>query len=129
MPEAQDGLGDDPDRDRQQRCAVQERSQDLPSEIAVRLLRRLRLPAEPHDEEREPERGDIRQHVARVGEQRQGVGEHAPDDFDHQEQRGQRQGDLQPPACPLLSMCRTPGVTVAGPVVVRGWWPSPWLWP
>ena len=66
---------DDPHRDEQQRGAVQERGEDLEAQVAVRALVGFGALAEPRDEQRERERGDVGEHVAGVGQQRERVRE------------------------------------------------------
>ena len=81
------GLEHDPGRDREQRDAVDERDEHREAVEAVGAPPIGRLAREPEAEPREREAREVGQHVARVGEQREGAREHAADDL----------GDHEPP--------------------------------
>ena len=70
---------------------VHERGQDLGPIVAVRLLRARGTAADPEGEPREPERADVGEHVHRVGQQREAVGEPSADQLAHTERRGDRE--------------------------------------
>jgi hypothetical protein len=55
----------------------------------------VRLAAEPCDEQRQRERGDVGQHVACIGEQRERVRQDAADALGDEERGGERERDPQ----------------------------------
>ena len=111
MPEAHHRLDDDPHRDAEERGAVDERGQDLPPEIAVRLGARARLLRQPRDEERQSQRACVGEDVAGVREQCQRVRQPSADGLDDENEGRQRERPRQ--------RSRRPYVIVAVRVHVR----------
>ena len=87
--EALDRLPDDPRAHQHERQAVDERREDLrPLEAEAATWARRALGQGQRDE-REPDRDDVRDHVAGVREQREAAREHAADDLDDREHQRQ----------------------------------------
>src|SRR5829696_993979 len=97
LPQAREGLHEDPDRDRYQRHPVRQGRKYLGPFVAEAPLRRLWPTGEPGREERNPEREVVREHVTRVSEQREAAGEQAADDLGHREARCQGERDPESP--------------------------------
>ena len=89
------GLDEDPDRDRDQGDAVEERREDLGSPVAEGAARAPGAGGEPGREQGDAEREAVGEHVRGVGEQRQAARDQAAGDLGDQEQRGQREDQLQ----------------------------------
>jgi hypothetical protein len=83
----EDEQGDD-----EERGAVEKRRQYLGALIAERAAAACRPTRRPEREERKTERRGIGQHVAGIGEQRQGVRGPCPDDFGDHVAASQREG-------------------------------------
>ena len=56
-----------------QRRTVDERREDLPPEIPISFARTAWLSSEPRNEQRQGERANVRQQVARISEQRERI--------------------------------------------------------
>ena len=97
LPQAREGLREDPDRDHDQRHPVRERRQYLGPLVAEALLGCLGPPGEPGREESYPEREVVREQVPRVREQREASGEQAADYLDDREARRQGERDRERP--------------------------------
>ena len=63
--------------------------------VAVRAPRRLGAPAEPGDEQRQPQRRDVREQVPRIREQGQRVRVQPAQELGHEQQRRDRERDPQ----------------------------------
>ena len=108
VAEAAPGLDEDPDRDRDERDAVEERGEDLRPPVAERLRRAAGPGREPRREQRDPQRENVGEHVRGVGEQRQAAGDQAADDLGDEERRGEDEDGLQcaggPGACVIVAV-------------------------
>ncbi len=80
-----------PADDDQQAQTIHEGRENLEALVTERPPRVRRAPADVESNGRERERHRVRQHVARVGQQRERAGENAADDFDDHEGAGQCQ--------------------------------------
>jgi len=83
--ESSDRLDEDPDRERHERDAVGERSENFRALVTERSLGRGRLRGKPHGHQRQSDRHIVRHHVHGVRENRETPGENAPDHLDHRE--------------------------------------------
>ena len=90
------------------------------------MLRRPRLRAEPGDEQRQPERRDVREHVSGIGEQRERVRQQPADALGDQKQRREHQRQAQTPHVGRRrrASARWPWLCAATVLVPRG----PGLW-
>ena len=95
VAEAHPGLDEDPDRDRDQGDAVEERREDLGAAVAEGAARAPGAAGEPGGEQGDAEREAVGEHVRGVGEQRQAARDQAADDLGDEEERGQREDELQ----------------------------------
>ena len=93
--EAARSLHEDPDRDDDEQDAVRERREDLRPPVAEAPLRRRRPPGEPGGKQGERQRGGVGEHVPRVGQDGQRVGEQPDDDLHDEEARDERQRDRE----------------------------------
>ena len=109
------GLDDDPGGDREEREAVDEGGEHREAVEAVGAPRVGRAAGDAEGEPGHRERGEVGQHVAGVGDQRERAGEEAAGDLDEHEAAGQERGDAD-------------GAGAGGVVVVTWPWPS-WSWP
>src|SRR2546429_1736072 len=91
------GLEPDTERDHDQGRPVHERRQDLQPQQSERPLRRHRPLCQCRHDERQTQRGHVGQHVARVGQQGQRVGEPPAHGFGNHHRSRNRQHDLHPP--------------------------------
>jgi hypothetical protein len=115
LAEPQCGLPED-DAGNEEECgAVHQRGQDLHAEVAVRPRRRRRLAGDPEGEVGQGQRGDIVEHVAGIGHERQRVGQPATDELHDHERGCDGQHHDEPLAAQLADV-----VVVA--VVVMVWW-------
>ena len=105
--EAPDRLEHDPAGDAEQDQSVDERRQDLEAMVAVAAARVGGPRRQAEGDPGQAERGTVGQHVAGIGQQRQGARQPAARRFDQHDGRGHNQG----PADPAL---------VGGPVVQIG---------
>ena len=85
LADAPDRFVDDPAGRGEQQDGVRLRADHLGALEAERVLRGRRTADEPLRDERDRERGDVRDHVRAVGEQREGAEEHAADELDDEE--------------------------------------------
>jgi hypothetical protein len=116
----QPGLAQDVGGHRQQRDAVRGGGEDLDAVVTVGPARRGRAFGELHRDEREHQPGDVRQHVARVGEQGEAAREEAGRDLDAEEDPAQPEHRRQPPAAAVggaAAMGAGMGVAVSGAVI------------
>ena len=91
------GFEEDPDRRQRQRDPVRERRQHLRAAKTVRARARAGLRCDPLREDREPQRRRVREHVARVGEQREAVRPPPHAGLHQHEERGHHEGRDEPP--------------------------------
>ena len=78
----------DPERDDEERRAIQERGENLPTQVAICLFRTAGLPAHPCHEQRQRERARVGEHVPGVGQQRERVRHQSAHRLgDHERQR------------------------------------------
>ena len=68
--QSRDRLPENPPGDEKKCRAVDESGENFPAQISVRFFRCAWLPAEPGDEQRQPECGDVSEHVTGIGQQR-----------------------------------------------------------
>jgi len=122
MPEARNRLDHDPQRDQQQCRTVDQRREDLPSQIAKGLRGGPRLSRQPSHEERQAKRAGVGQDMARVREQGQRVGQPSTHTLGNEDQEGQSQGDGERARRfqigPVLMAVTTRPVRVAVPVTM-----------
>ena len=92
--------------DAEQQDGVCHRSDDLEPQVAECPAERRRPPREPDREQREPDPDDVGQQVARIGEQRQAVRDHRPDDLDGKGNQAEDEDrDEAPACCPAAVTC------------------------
>jgi len=91
------GFDADPRRDRDEHRAVHEGGEDLEALQPVGALRGRRALRDARHEYGEAEGGDVGEHVAGVGEQRQGVGQPAPHRLGSQHDRSDPEDQRHPP--------------------------------
>ncbi len=104
------GLDDDPGGDREQRDAVDERDEHGEAVEAVGAAPVGRLARQPEADPGEREAREVREHVARIGEQRQRAGEDAADDLGHHETARQQRSDADAALVGRVAMAvRMPG--------------------
>jgi hypothetical protein len=82
-----------PARDAEKRGSVDQGREDLPTLIAVGLAMAGRTQCDPGAQEGQPECAGVGQHVARVGQQRQGSADPAPHRLDDHEQEGEGENE------------------------------------
>lgn len=104
-------LDEDPDRDRDESDAIDERGENLCTFETEAALRRRRPPGEPDREEREGDRPRVGEHVTCVGEKSEAAGQQAADRFGRrvgvgQSERQPKRARVAPP--------RTVSAIVAG---------------
>ncbi len=92
-----DALGDDQQAEHEQRGAVRLRGQDLRAAEPERHPALGRPAREPGRPDAEPECGGIDEHVRRVGEERQGVGDDPEHDLGGHEGEDQRERERERP--------------------------------
>ena len=114
-----DAAVDDQAREHEQRRSVRLRRQHLHALEPEREVAARGAADEPQHDQREQQRARVAQHVRRVGEQRQGVGEDAGDHLGDHERDDQREPDREPTRVGVRpDRVRVTGVPV-GAVVVR----------
>jgi predicted ester cyclase len=94
------GLDEDPDREGDEDDAVHQRRQDLGALVAEAPFRRARPSGEPHGNQRECQREVVREHVCRVGEEREAAGEQTADELDRREGQCEAEDDCENAAIP-----------------------------
>ena len=109
---------DDPDRDGDERGAVDERGEDLGAAGAEAPPRRRRPGRQPGRQEREAEGGGVREHVRSVGEHGERVGDQTDRHLDDREARDEQEGGAESP--PVSARRRAQAVGVAGLRVHEG---------
>ena len=92
-------------RDQNEKDTVQQRNQDLDAVKPIRLPGSGPPRGESEGEKTQSERGDIRQHVARICKQGQRIRVECAEELDYQERRGDEQGGSQTaPGAPFAIM-------------------------
>ncbi len=95
--EPPDRRPDDPAAEHDEHERVRQGGEHLGAAPAEAPLRRRRPHREPGGEEGQPERERVRDHVRRVGEERQRIGGHPDDGLDAREGRHEGQCDCERP--------------------------------
>ena len=105
------GLGEDVAGHRRQHQGVGECGEDLDPVVPVGPAGRWPTLRELHGGQGQDQAGDVRQHVAGVGEEREAAGEEAGRDLDGQESAGQPEDDREPAPAGVMGV----GVLVGHP--------------
>ena len=90
------GFDENENRDRHQRCSIDQGSQDFRAVKAIRPLRRRRSLGNPNGEHAQPQGGRIGEHVAGVRQQGQRVGGQPADDLSHHVSASQHKDQREP---------------------------------